>query len=346
MENIENFKDKIIHFWLDHLEIYGKAKNEEIFEKLDFDNSNYSEFWQFMILKTEVKKYKYKIIFSKDNYVLFSYYKGLKKWEWVNITTRDYVCFYSTSFKILWYENIFALLKNFELKHIRRFDICLDLTLNIEELLKFFKEPWTSKTYKKSWKIETKYFWEIKNSLNKREIIRIYNKLKDLVEKKKLKLYKDYLNFPEITRIELEIRQELAKNIDFLEIFDNEKIFSIFKNYIWKYSKIFENLWTEKISLYKKKVNFETFQKRFYDIKKYKNFVWYAKNIYEMWFCPIRILIWEDIITEQTKKILWYENIYEIIKKEQKIKEEIYYNKYLNKNLPKILDNCYKYGKI
>ena len=342
-----NIDKIIIHFWLDHLEIFWTFKYEnEYFEKLDFDNSNYSEFWKFIITKNEVKKYKYKITFTKDNYTIFSYYKGLKKVNWVNIETKDYICIYSTAFKLLEKENILSFLKNFELKHLRRFDICMDFNIHIEELLKFFKEPNTWKIYKKSWNIETKYFWELRNTLNKRQIIRVYNKIKDIIEKKKLKLYPDYLSFWEVTRVELEIRQELAKNIDYLSVFENNKIIAIFKNYIWRYSKIMEIFEIEKLTLYKKKLNFEKYQKNFYEIKRYKNFVWYAKNLLELGFCPVRILIWEEIIKERTKKILWYENIHKILESESKLKRELTEERYFRKDFSKILAKYYKYGKI
>jgi hypothetical protein len=57
--------------------------------------------------------------------------------------------------------------------------------------------------------------------LNKRQLIRIYDKFKDIVVKKKLKLYEDYLIEKNITRIELEVRQELAKNINYQEVFND-----------------------------------------------------------------------------------------------------------------------------
>jgi hypothetical protein len=40
INNINVLKNTI-HFGLDHLEIYGTCKMDDLFEKLDFDNSNY-----------------------------------------------------------------------------------------------------------------------------------------------------------------------------------------------------------------------------------------------------------------------------------------------------------------
>jgi len=57
-------------------------------------------------MKTEVYKYKYKIIFNKDDYSYFAYYKGLPKSEKQPVATRDYIVVYSTAFKLLEYEEI------------------------------------------------------------------------------------------------------------------------------------------------------------------------------------------------------------------------------------------------
>ena len=40
MNNL-NIESVIHHFGLDHLEIFGSFKDESLFDKLDFDNSNY-----------------------------------------------------------------------------------------------------------------------------------------------------------------------------------------------------------------------------------------------------------------------------------------------------------------
>jgi hypothetical protein len=61
----------------------------------------------------------------------------------------------------------------------------------------------------------------LQNSKNKRQLIRVYNKILDIFEKNKIDLYQDYLTFPNITRIELEIRPELAKEINYKDAFNN-----------------------------------------------------------------------------------------------------------------------------
>lgn len=346
MTKIINLENDIIHFWLDHLEVYWTFKYEsELFNSLDFDNSSYSELEDYSFTKNEVPKYLYKIIFSKDNYSLFAYYKWDKS---QNIPTKDYIVIYSTAFKLLSYEEILYFLEwYFTLKHCRRFDICMDLVWDINDILTEFSNIETSREYKKSWNIETLYIWEVKNSLNKRQLIRIYDKQKDLIQKKKIKLYEDYFDYEDVTRIEIEVRQELAKNRDYYDIFDNSLLVWIFKNYIYKYSKMFESFSWDKITLYKKKETFDTekYQSLYYKTQKKNIFLWHAKNVYNLWFCPVRVLIAEWYIQDFTKKLLWYERVDEIIKKEKKLIDQIKENKYIRENLDEILSNYYKYGK-
>lgn len=346
MTKILNLENDIIHFWLDHLEVYGTFKYEkDLFNTLDFDNSNYGELEEFSFTKNEVPRYLYKIIFSKNNYSLFAYYK----WdENQNIKTKDYIVIYSTAFKILSYDEILYFLEwYFILKHCRRFDICIDVIWNINGILTNFNDLHTGREYKKSWEIETRYIWEVKNSLNKRTLIRIYDKHKDLIKKKKIWLYQDYFDYEDITRVELEVRQELGKNRSYKEIFDDSLLVWIFKNYIFKHTKIFESLSWEKSSLYKKKETFdpEKFQSLYYRTQKKNIFLGHAKTIYNLWFCPVRVLVAEWYIKELTKQALWVEKIEALIKKEKRIIDRVKENKSIIKNPYKILSNLYKYGK-
>lgn len=346
MTKILNLENDIIHFWLDHLEVYGTFKYEnEFFNKLDFDNSNYWELEDYNFTKNEVQKYKYKIIFTKDNYSLFAYYK----WDSTqNIATRDYIVIYSTAFKLLSYDEILHFLEwYFDLKHCRRFDICMDLKINIMDVLSTFNDVSTGREYIKSWQVETRYIWEVKNTLNKRQLIRIYDKHKDLIEKKKLKLYDTYFDFNDVTRVEIEIRQELAKNRSYRDIFDNALLTGIFKNYIYKHSKVFESLSWDKISLYEGWTSFdpEKFQSLYYLTQRKNIFLWHAKTIYHMWFCPVRVLIAEWYIQELTKRSLWLENIQKLIEKEKRIIAQAKENKEIILNPDKILSDFYKYGK-
>jgi len=338
-----NIENDIFHFWLDHLEVYGIFKYEsELFDKLDFDNSNYWELEDYTFTKNEVTRFKYKIIFTKDNYSLFAYYKWIPKSKKQPVWTKDYITIYSTAFKLMEYEEILYFLEfYFDLKHCRRFDICIDLKIDIEQLTKYFNDFDTWREYKKSWKLETRYIWEVKNSLNKRQLIRIYDKFKDIVVKKKLKLYEDYLIEKNITRIELEVRQELAKNINYQEVFNDSLLVWIFKNYLNKHTDIFDKIESDKITLYRPKIKLdpESFQSLYYKTQRKNIFIWHARTIFNMWFCPIRVLIWEWYIQPKTERMLWSDLIQLMLEKEIKLKEQARFNLYKRKDFENLTSN-------
>lgn len=342
-----NIENEVIHFWIDHLEVYGTFKEDrELFEKLDFDNSNYWELDDYTFTKNEVQKFKYKIIFSKGNYSLFAYYKWIPRSKKQPVWTNDYITIYSTAFKLMEYDEIIYFLDFYlNLKHCRRFDICIDLKIDIDDLLKHFNNYETWREYKKSWKLETRYIWEVRNSLNKRQLIRIYDKLKDIVVKKKIKLYENYLIEKNITRVELEVRQELAKNLNYKQVFHDSTILWIFKNYLNKHTDLFDNMKAGQITLYRpaEKIDSETFQSLYYKIFRKKIFIWHARTIYDMWFCPIRILIWEWLISPKTEELLWSYLIQLIREKEIKLKEQARSNAYKRKDIEDLSSNYPKY---
>ena len=345
MTNKFNIEKHILHFWLDHLEIYWTFKDESVFEILDFDNSNYSELDEYIIEKHEVPRFKYKISFKKDSYTLFAYYKWISKSESQWVWTRDYITIYSTAFKLYEYEEIAYFIENYlNLDKCRRYDICMDLNLNITELLNSeFKVQKTGTEFKKSWKIETRYYWELKNTKNKRQLIRVYDKQKDILAKKKVWLYKDYLIHDNVTRIELEIRPELAKNRHYSDIFDDILLIWIFKNYLYKYTHIFEEIPVSKMSLYKApevKFDAEDYQWLYYKTQRKAMFLWHAKTIFNMWFCPVRVLILEWLIKEKTLLALWMDKIQDIYKKEKDLAEEHYFKR----NFKEFMEELYGRG--
>jgi hypothetical protein len=83
-------------------------------------------------------------------------------------------------------------------------------------------------------------------------VIRVYNKILDINVKHKNKLYKNYLVEDFVTRIELEIRPELAKNITLNEIFNDTFLSGVFKNYLRHHTYLFKNNDVENITLFKK----------------------------------------------------------------------------------------------
>lgn len=323
--------NNIIHFGLDHLEIYGTCTLEnELFEKLDFDNSNYWEIEDYSFTKNEVRKYKYKIIFNKNNYSLFSYYKWDDESNSI-IKTKDKIVVYSTAFKLLSYNEIYYFLSGyFLLEKCCRLDICIDLNISIDDILWEFTllKTWTE--FKKSWNIETRYIWDYNKYRNKRQVIRVYNKILDINVKHKNKLYKEYLVEDFVTRIELEIRPELAKNIEPIDVFNEIMLSWIFKNYLRHHTYLFNHDHIENITLFRKPkrdINQEEYHGTLYKQQRRAVFVWHARTIYELWYCPVRVLIWESLLLEDTKKFLDVDIIERMWEIERAIKREIFMKK-------------------
>lgn len=65
------------------------------------------------------------------------------------------------------------------------------------------------------------------------------------------------MQYEHITRVELEIRRELAKNISLENIFQKNIQKAIFRNYLEKHTDFFTDFSEEKMSLFqeKKKIN-------------------------------------------------------------------------------------------
>lgn len=327
MENIEEY---IYHFGLDHLEIYGTSKDDDfIISKkvktfLGYDIEHHFN----------IPKYTYKIIFKKDNDTIYAYYKGIK---FQTIPTKDYIIIYSTWFRLILEEDIKFFLLQFNLWRVKRFDIAADLLIDINSVLWTFKElnqRWATFNGP-GWEIETQYIWD-KKRRNKRQLIRIYDKIKDIQNRRKNTLYQDYLLQKNVTRVELEIRSELAKNRYYEYLFDVEVLLWIFKNYLWKHTTIFESLPWDKITLFQKKheiINSNQYQSTVYRDKRNKVFIWHARGIFDMWYCPVRVLIWEQLIQDSTMRFLdanVVERIWEIeidIKRDEHFRREEMYKR-------------------
>ena len=57
---------QIYHLGIDHLEVYTSFLSEEIFEGVDFDNSNSFTYGEYHCTKVENPKFAYQIIFVKN----------------------------------------------------------------------------------------------------------------------------------------------------------------------------------------------------------------------------------------------------------------------------------------
>ena len=332
------------HFWLDELEIYWELKDEKFFDTKQVEIIA----WYNIERSFKVPWYMYKIIFKLEDKTVFAFYKWLLDQA---IPTKDYIVVYGTWFRLLTEADIKEFLLYFNLWNLRRFDIALDLIVPIEIVIDNFKglkQRWATFNWTK-WEIETRFIWEKKKSKNRRSFIRIYDKQAEIREKWKHQIYADYMIQPAITRIELEIRRELAKSIDFESLFDYKTLFWILKNYLKKHTDILKDFPIKDITLYQKKIvdiDNNLFQSIYYKDKRRNIFIWHWKTIYEMGFCPVRLLINEWLIQEKTKIILWVGSIENVIDKERIAKEIARETKNVRENYSEILSNLYKYGKI
>lgn len=309
MTNVKPTKH-IYHLGLDHLEIYATFSDESIFDGVDCDNSNQIFFWDYSCTKVENPLYEYQILFSQNNINLFSYFKWSKTKS--NVPTKDYVSFYGSCFRILWKDSIVDILLSLfivaDTHMLRRFDICTDFLLPIPTILSKFKkiEQRGANFYGSNGETETQYIWEKKNSKNRRSIIRIYNKKADIYAKWKNALYQDYLIQDNITRIELEVRRELAYNYTLAELLVVENLIWILKNYLKKHTQIFEEYEFPNISLYRKPkvIDFAMIQAYGADLLRVRMFLGHARWLLARWLCPIYALLDKDIIDPKTYSIL------------------------------------------
>lgn len=325
-----NIKNNILDFRLDYLVTYWIFLfEEEYFDKLNFENSSTSQFWEYGILKTQIPRHQYKIIFSYWNNVVFAYEKWETASQW-GVKSYDKIIVYWTWFKTLPQKQIHKFLKNnFSLTHNQRIDICADVNIDIEEILKHVDLNVLKDREEKvrDRKVATQYIWNRDKYSNKRYLIRIYNKLLDIFDKNKLWLYKDYLPEKFVTRCEVEVRAVYAKNIHWESLFDDAILRWVFINFFSKFTPLFNFIKEEKIPLlHPYNVDEENFQSFAYDEEKRKlklklnNLIWRARSLEETWFDIISILIFEWIKSKIIERALWDELIQKIVNEQARQK--------------------------
>ena len=323
-------KEKQIHFWLDYMVLFATFNHETIFDSINFTNSNDWELEDYVYSKENIKRYIYWINFNYKNYKVFSYVKGDTS---LAIPTKDAITLYVTAFKLLSLEEINYFLQwYFTIEKLKRFDICFDLKDDIKNVLKKFKtlrQKWGD-IYWKKWEVETHYIWNPKKSENRNSVIRIYNKHQDLKNSRKEKLYIDYFKFDNVTRVEIEFRRNFAEHIDYLDLFIEDNLKTLFKSYISKHTHIFDNISNEKIVLYRKPKEIweEELQSIYYQKLFKKSFIAYAKRILQVWACPVKVLISENILKESTREYFGNEKIYKMYESERNIKNGVFSNQW------------------
>lgn len=305
-DSLPDIKESIFNFWIDYLEVYWEFNwVRELAKGLDADNSNFSHFEDFTVtFDNNIRNYEYKLTFFKENVPCFWVYRWVKINEFVE--TKDYICFYWSAFRVLWEKYILDFIRdNIAFEKAKRFDLCLDLTLPIKDILTEFKDikqTW-SKFFWAGGNIETVYIGQKKRT-NKQTLIRIYNKIADIYAKEKQRLLAEYLQHEHVTRIEIEFREEISCNIDFESFYDREYLLHTFYSYIAKHTSIFNDMEYERVILKRLQKSFDPewvkTSRMIWD-KYRKMFKSYATKILRN-SCPVDILLRNDLISETT---LW-----------------------------------------
>lgn len=315
----------IFNFNVDEIEIYWTFSNyKELLKWLNGSNSDFMIFEDFTLSKQEnLRDYEYKIDFIKDSLKCYGFYV----WKAINnkIKTRNYFVVYWGWLKLIPLNEIIDFIDTYiELDEIdvakwnkhntmKRFDLAIDIKKDIASIIKNFhnlEQKW-AKYFWSKWELETYYIWEYKKRDNRRLLIRIYDKIKDIKQKNKQAIYWEYLSEDNITRIEIEFRTELLRYLKIHQLLDRSYIFNLFTSYINKHTNIFDKIKDDNITKLKylnKKIDLEELSHNQVLKERYiRSFLWYSKNILEIWSCPVDILFQEWIISQTTKQdIEWW----------------------------------------
>ncbi len=326
--------ENIYHLGLDELELYCSfPMKEDII--LEFQRNWYTSFrlWIFDVdvIDQWIKWYRYKIIFSKDNDDMFVFYQWKKNGA---VCTKDYLCVYSTWIRVLWLPEVLKLIQEYFIidhthPYLSRFDISVDITMPIGDVLKKFKQvnQTGAEFYDNNGWIQTKYIGKKKATENRNSLIRIYDKIADIKAKNKYAIFSDYLNHPHMTRVELEIRQNLARNITLEEIVVEDNLKSILANYLGKHAPIFQELSDIKISLYKEMQKEDIFltRREIRKTRKMKMFFGLAKSLRDNHLCPVEELLREGIFEHRVAFLIEKVRDVEIFLKE--LRREFYWER-------------------
>lgn len=240
----------IAHFWCD----YFKAQIEPIqwwllsslsensnFLFIDWETelclmTDFSPKWKkYIVMRDKKTGVQLAFFWLQGNIIEWSkekhyadFYEVTGQW----LILRNWPKFYLNMRKLLW----------FQITVFTRIDICLDL-INVaasymyDKLLKEADKKLIRKIfYDKKGKEQTMYFGEKSRKKNKYQIIRIYDKKADSASKKKTWLYPDYDEYKNITRLEIEIREDKAKFWNSDKILDDEYIFAVIVKQFYKFN--------------------------------------------------------------------------------------------------------------
>lgn len=240
------FTPEIIHFGIDYIRLVF-SRYIEIKELNDFfiglsKNSNYREIdWYgfHFVLDYTYSNSRKTLKFTYEGFPIL-YLCSYENTSVIGQNISHSIDIYSTAFYIQELQQFFSQFwKNIGFNgKITRLDLACDLICTPKEVLDCgyitqFPKGAMIGYNEKTGGCETRYFGE-KKSINKRHLIRIYDKLKDSQQKQKLKLFGAYFNYPAVTRVEVEIRSTTAKSLKITpqKIGDLDFLESVFKTLV------------------------------------------------------------------------------------------------------------------
>lgn len=303
------WKKDIYYFWVDYIEVLWTLKKlKDINFWFWFNDWNKKSIFPWFNIRREerVTNYAYKIVFNYKWTDCYAYHIWQENGA---ITTEDFLSVYWIAFVLFpdLSDIINFINSEMNVNKLRRFDLALDVLINIKNIHNSFNklnQKW-SIFFDEEGNVQTFYIWEKKKKNNRYKLVRVYNKKDDILIKNRQRFYPDYLKKDNVTRIEIEIRSELAKNCPLDKLLDKDYIFNLYLTYMDKYTNIFK--WFKyditRLNQINKKINIGNLENDQYLKARYVNiFKWYWKTILEIWWCPTDILLKANLIWEDTKK--------------------------------------------
>jgi len=230
---------KVLKFGLDYLALsvlesghFGRFDSH--FSGLS-DNSNFKDVhaygYFFTVIYTKTKD-KSILTYQYRGYPVFQLQRLEKQGAMIGIS--HFIRFYGAFFLFPELHRFLKLLTmEFDNLKVSRVDLALDIDVSVSD---FLDCGFTTRLragaefYDSSGNVQTKYFGRRKN--NRKHFFRVYDKLADTELKSKIALYTRYLDYDNVTRLELEAHSETVSrygvDIDF--IFNESRQLDLFKS--------------------------------------------------------------------------------------------------------------------
>jgi len=238
-------KAELKEFWIDYFKfqiwvdrnkrqaLFGLSVNSDFMVYDEFTYFRFSENWMYDCYITIVDKTTninlwFFLINKKPKLQWNNYLKDYIEVTWQGLILRNIEYYY---WMIEWFK--------FDVLGVSRVDIATDYIVNTDELCKNIFLPKLEKTTKHIFEtkgiIETLYIWKKSKKENPYQIIRIYNKKLDSKVKQKSFLY-EFEKDKDYTRIELEIREDKAKYINYKDLLSFDYLFVVYCRAIHRFS--------------------------------------------------------------------------------------------------------------